>query len=541
MREKIRAMIQGCLPVVLLALLYACVPASSQPAEETAGHQPQQKATASEQQQSTVETAMAESPQDMQLPVRFQRPAYRLKEVITPATAIEEGDIAVPVGADISSKTPVSLIDILKQLTSLKGMNVSWESDVDQNVMVDVDIRAEDDFYKAIDNILRQKDYSFVAQDNTIVVKYKVAKKFYIGMPPRLTSSVSSTSTALSSTSSADIWTDIIANVEKVLGMWSSAQATTPAASTAAATTTAQTTTGQTTGQTSQAQTTPSIPATSPEGYYYTVDKSIGLITVYASRPLLEKISFYIDNLTSLLYKQIAIEAKIVEVELTDNKSTGIDWSSLLSSLNVSLQLFEDGEIYPAHNRAISKVSLPTADFSLVLNALQTLGDMRIISNPKVSVMNGQSAMIYVGDDETYVSQVTTTVSDTGTVTQTPTSAVASSGVRLEVNPTLLGEDEVLLSLIPTVTGVDSIEYKDYGTSSIGLPTTKLQEVNSIVRVKDGEMLVIGGLIKSIDDFDNKKFPVLGDIPGLKFFFNSKTDDKTKTELVVLLKIKIVS
>lgn len=537
MREKFRAMIQGCLPVILLALLCACVPASSQPAEETAGHQPQQKATASEEQQSTAKTATAESPQDMQLPVRFQRPAYQLKEDVTATVALEGDDLAIPVGADISSKTPVPLLDILKQLVSLKGMNVSWESDVNQNVLVDVDIRAEDDFYKAIDNILRQKDYSFEAQDNTIVVKYKVAKKFYIGMPPRLTSSVSSTSTTLSSTSSFDIWTDIIANMEKVLGMWSSAQATTPAA-----TTTAQTTTGQTTGQTTtQAQTTPSAPATSPEGYYYTVDKSIGLITVYASRPLLEKISFYIDNLTSMLYKQIAIEAKIVEVELTDNRSTGIDWSSLLSSLDINLQLFEDGEIYPAHNRAISQVSLSTASFAIVLDALQTLGDLRIISNPKISVMNGQSAMIYVGDDETYVAQVTTNVSDTGAVTYTPISAVASSGVRLEVNPTILGDDEVLLSLIPTVTGVDSIEYRDYGTSSIGLPTTKLQEVNSIVRVKDGEMLIIGGLIKSIEDSDNKKFPVLGDIPGLKFFFNSKTDDKTKRELVVLLKIRIIS
>ena len=119
--------------------------------------------------------------QGTELPARFQQPTFLLAET---STMSDNQSFVVPVGADISSnRGPVTLRDILKRLAVLKRMNVSWADDVDQLAMVDVDIRAEDDYYKAIDNILRQLDYFYEIQGNSIVVKYRDTKTFHIAMP----------------------------------------------------------------------------------------------------------------------------------------------------------------------------------------------------------------------------------------------------------------------------------------------------------------------------------------------------------------------
>ncbi|HSR36650.1 MAG TPA: type II and III secretion system protein, partial [Desulfurivibrionaceae bacterium] len=120
------------------------------------------------------------------MPVRFQQPSYVLKESTSGSQLGlgETAEIKIPVGADISSTTgPVALRDILKRLAALKKMKVSWASDVDQSAMVDVDIKAEDDFFDAIDNILRQVDYYHEVKGNTIVVQYRQTKKFHVAMP----------------------------------------------------------------------------------------------------------------------------------------------------------------------------------------------------------------------------------------------------------------------------------------------------------------------------------------------------------------------
>ena len=144
------------------------------------------KETAEEKTMEKVETpaVVERKPAKPTLPMRFQRPAYMIGEEIQLAPVEEGDDVTLKVGATIRSTTgPQPLWDILKRLAAMKGMNVSWESDVDQNVLVDVDINAKDDFYKAINNLLRQVDYYHEMQGDTIVVKYKETRKFQIGMP----------------------------------------------------------------------------------------------------------------------------------------------------------------------------------------------------------------------------------------------------------------------------------------------------------------------------------------------------------------------
>jgi len=168
--------VKGLMLLGLVTLLVACAPVASQtPTATQAAPMPV-----------TPEASATQRPQEPgQLPIRFQQPAYVLKESVSAQMDLSNAAaLKIPVGADISSTTgPVPLRDILKRLAALKKMNISWASDVDQHALVDIDIRAEDDFFEAIDNILRQLDYFHEVKGNTIVVKYRETRKFQVAMP----------------------------------------------------------------------------------------------------------------------------------------------------------------------------------------------------------------------------------------------------------------------------------------------------------------------------------------------------------------------
>ncbi len=254
-------------------------------------------------------------------------------------------DSILKVGATIkSTRGPQPLWDILKRIASLKKMNVSWASDVDQNVLVDVDISANDDFYAAIDNLLRQVDYFHEMQGNTIVVKYKEVRQFRIAMPfvksdyrtgtggnvlgsNDASSNIDGTIELKSEDNSFDIWENIQANMDTIIALWNTEAVT------------ARSSTGRSSRRLPKWRADTPQQATrrvSSGEVAYIIDKPVGIITVTAPRPLLDELQNYFDSLTNELYKQVAIEAKIIEVQLTDNSYLGLDWSQVLRNFNVT-------------------------------------------------------------------------------------------------------------------------------------------------------------------------------------------------------------
>ncbi|HWH72007.1 MAG TPA: hypothetical protein VNT26_21775, partial [Candidatus Sulfotelmatobacter sp.] len=169
----------------LLFLLAACAPTPPPPQQ---GLATDQLKTPTPQAENAAPVAVKGSPAHlqnaMQLPVRFQRPNYIIAEPDGAKVLGQEEDTVIQVGADISSTSgPVPLRDIMKRLAALKGMNLSWASDVDQYALVDVNIRAEDDFFAAIDNLLRQLEYSHEVKENSLLINYKETRRFQVAMP----------------------------------------------------------------------------------------------------------------------------------------------------------------------------------------------------------------------------------------------------------------------------------------------------------------------------------------------------------------------
>lgn len=515
------------------------------------------------------------------LPVMYQTPAYIVGSEEDEELDLGKDVTSVKVGATIkSTRGPQPLWDILKRLAALKNMNVSWASDVDQQVLVDVDINANDDFYEAIDNLLRQVDYFHEMQGNTIVVKYKETRQFRVAMPfvksnyktgtggnllgsDELSNNVDGTIELKADGNTFDIWENIQTNMDKIIALWSTTavtEGTNQSAATEEEATTAETPTDQ-----AQVMATRQV---SSGGVTYLIDKPVGIVTVTAPRPLLNELQNYFESLTTELYKQIAIEAKIIEVKLADNSSIGINWNKVLQNFSVLGTVtfgdpnrggqvwpyvhsnntkfddgFEHGTIYDP-TRFISKLALNPASFEVLLNALETQGDTQVLSNPKISVLNGQPALLTVGRNVTYIDSVDAEYdSETGFITYTTETERILSGIGMVLTATILDDKEVVMNLVPITSElVEPIEYKEFGTlgTIVGLPIVNVREMSTTVRIKDNEMLVIGGLINEIKDNESNFFPLIGKVPVLRYLFGYEEKVNEKRELIILLKPRII-
>ncbi len=598
-----------------------------------------------------IAKAVEEKPtEQIQLPVRFNKPEYLTINDRIDDSLDSNLEAVIKVGANIrSTRGPQPLWDILKRLASLKGMNVSWSSDVDQSLLVDVDISANDNFYEAIDNLLRQVDYYHEVQGSTIIIKYKETKTYHVAMPftKQLyetatggnvlgsgdeTSSVEGTIRLDSKGNEFDIWKNIQQNLDAIIATWSTTT-TTPLV------TESDDKTNKKGPGEKKADEDVESPTrqTSTGGNSYTIDKPVGLITVNAPRPLQLRIADYLNNIKKELYKQVTIEAKIIEVQLADNSTLGIDWNLLLSSLSfgatlglnkdygsrrntdksiknttrdafgrevnvlnnrsdidytgenkdgieyswkrgdVSIDGAPDGEITStnqvsdylssskrnqenaldtvataatiltngASNALAGTVSLATFNFADFLHALSQQGTTTILSNPKLSVMNGQPALITVGRNVTYVDSVEATVDGTGAdskTTYTVNTERILSGVGLTLTPVIRDDNEIIMNLVPVTSVLEEpIVYRQVGLGEVGLPIINLREMSSMVQVKDGEMLVIGGLISTVESTEGENlFPGLADVPVLKYLTGYETKKMIKRELIILLRPRIL-
>jgi general secretion pathway protein D/MSHA biogenesis protein MshL len=513
------------------------------------------------------------------LPVMYQSAAYIVDKNETENISIAE-ESKLKVGARITStRGPQPLWDIIKRLASLKGMNVSWASDVDKNVLVDVDINANDDFYGALDNMLRQVDYFHEMNDNTIVIKFKETRQFQIAMPftkqnlstgvggnllgnTAESNNVDGTISITSKDNEFDIWENVKLNIESIMNIWSYRReqsmvdkgATDAGGGEAGARNYVAGAQGETAATSDSSESAESTNASKDKSSvsggqgYYLIDKPVGLITVTAPRPVLEKVESYIVTLKKSLYQQISIEAKILEVQLNDASSIGINWSNVLKDFDINgLIEFGDpttGAVRLGANQFVSRIRLADKSFNVLLNALNEQGETKVLSNPKISVMNGQPAMITVGKNVTYIDSIESDRdSDTNVVTFTVNTERILSGIGMALTATILGKDEIIMNLVPITSELqEPIEYRNIGFDGgiVGLPVVNVREMSTTVKVKGGEMLVIGGLISDSKQKTGEFAPGLGKIPVLKYLFGYEEKQHLKSELIILLRPRII-
>lgn len=236
---------------------------------------------------------------------------------------------------------------------------------------------------------------------------------------------------------------------------------------------------------------------------------------------------------------QVLIDAQIIEIKPSDKFEMGVDWDYWIKKnfrVTSALPVGTTGRLLLGTTSAT-----PTSkgDYKAILDLLRTIGDTKILSSPRIMVLNNQEAKILVGTKDAYITS-TTSQAGTGTAVTSQTVNFVDVGIKLYVTPTINRDGFVTMKIKPEVSSAErkSIKSEDKITE---IPIVSTSETETTVMVKDGVTIIIGGLRKDERSKTVKKIPVIGDIPGLGFFFRSTSDEVKKTELVILLTPHIMS
>jgi len=292
----------------------------------------------------------------------------------------------------------------------------------------------------------------------------------------------------------------------------------------------------------------------SGDGQSVVVTPQASVITVRAYPDEIREVRQFLGISQERLQRQVILEAKILEVTLSDGYQQGISWSNLSKSIGSGGVVISRPESTLPPLDAISSllggqtnVTISDGSFEAVLSFMDTQGDLNVLSSPRVTASNNQKAVIKVGTDEYYVTDLSSVVGSGDNANVSPEVELTPffSGISLDVTPQIDDKGNVFLHVHPAVIEVEE-ETKELNlgdsTGLVSLPLAKssIRESDSVIRAKDGDVVVIGGLMKSNTSELVSKVPFFGDIPALGHLFRNTSELTQKTELVILLKPTIV-
>ena len=296
------------------------------------------------------------------------------------------------------------------------------------------------------------------------------------------------------------------------------------------------------------------------------INAEAGMITVTGTAKQLDRVSNYIDNLTTQLKKQVLIDVKILSVTFDDSYTTGVDWNQLYSFQNMAIatatqvQNRVDGLSASLAGGSLSIGDLTTGkteapksagaivtrgstQINDVVKFLKTQGDVKSISNPKILTLNNQPALISVGNELFYkITSTSTMQSSTGAGTQQSGETIDSvfAGILLDITPEISEDGTITLKINPSISDtIDTVSTSTTGTRNIP-PDLSRKQISSVVTLNDGEHVILGGLISSKTGTQVSKVPLLGDLPLLEYLFKREKRVNKVDELVLIITPHII-
>lgn len=316
----------------------------------------------------------------------------------------------------------------------------------------------------------------------------------------------------------------------------------------------------------------------SGEGRKVAISPISSLIVVSAMPDELKNVENFLRDADLSLNRQVILEAKVLEVELNDSYQAGINWTELSGRFNFSQfggdvikhALFPS-DVFPVLSHDITdgpiaflpKGAPPNMSrstpfggvFALTLNAtnlgafielLGAQGKVHVLSNPRVSTINNQKALIKVGFDRFFITNVSTTSTISSSTTQSTPNVTFSpffTGVALDVTPHITSKDEITLHIHPTVSDVKDDE-KSFSLNgqlqTYPLAKTTVRESDSMVRARNTETVIIGGLMQDVTSQNREGIPLLKDLPIIGHLFRHEVQQTKKSELVILLRPTVI-
>lgn len=318
------------------------------------------------------------------------------------------------------------------------------------------------------------------------------------------------------------------------------------------------------------------------EGRSVVISPQSGVVVVRAMWDELRNVESYLKATQLSVDRQVILDAKIMEVQLNDRFQSGINWASFASFLGNSSNKVAGGFVAPGASLTAlpidgsaptpisggansivattgSALSAPssaagslfglafqTRNFAALISFLETQGTVHVLSSPRIATLNNQKAVLKVGQDEFFVTNVSSTTT-TGTATTTTPNVTLQpffSGVSLDVTPQIDENGNIILHIHPAVVNVSTVEKNinlgSGGSLILPLASSTVSETDSIVRGQDGNIIAIGGLMRQAVTSDRSQVPVVSDMPGVGELFRNTNRVAQKRELVILLKPTIV-
>jgi len=293
------------------------------------------------------------------------------------------------------------------------------------------------------------------------------------------------------------------------------------------------------------------------------INRNAGLVTISATGRQQHRVGNYLKMLQERVQRQVLIDVNMLAVIFDDKSSTGVDWSQLYALQNFSLavdSVSTNGkwggtynpignieEIEYLANRAATMVQI-TGGGSLkeVIKFLKEQGEVRALSNPKILTLNNQPALITVGTEYFYKIQQSQNQQGAGggVVSTTQNDMVNSvfAGVLLDITPEIGDDDTITLKVNPSLsqTRVQITSDSTAQENRTMPPDLDRRQLSAVVTVKDGNRIILGGLIGSRENFTTNKVPLLGDIPGLGYFFKYEEKVRSVEEIIIVIEPHIV-
>ncbi|MBF0194906.1 MAG: pilus (MSHA type) biogenesis protein MshL [Magnetococcales bacterium] len=305
---------------------------------------------------------------------------------------------------------------------------------------------------------------------------------------------------------------------------------------------------------------------TIPKSGIMALNSESGQISVFASAAQHERIQELLDATLGSAHRQVMIESTVVEVELSDRFQEGVDWDMMFNAAgDIGLKgIFSNaGELFSlGRDPNPSSAVTSTTAIRAAIKILETFGNTKVLSSPKITALNNQPAMLKVVQNKVFFTMKSTTsttsvTGDTNTVTSTPTFDTeihtVPVGLIMSVTPQISKDDIITMNVRPTITRITqevndpnpalrATDANGLGTDISSLiPEIEVKEMETVMRIHSGQVAVMGGLMQDKIENTSNGLPGLGKLPGVGFLFSHKDRKVTKTELVVFLRPVIVA
>lgn len=313
----------------------------------------------------------------------------------------------------------------------------------------------------------------------------------------------------------------------------------------------------------------------SADGRSIVINANSGVIVVRAMPREIRSVENYLKATQLIIERQVMLEAKIIDVQLNDDYQSGVNWAAFgngknsASAVGVSgagtlLNRLGVGELSngatlvspglggtvdttAVGSKGFFGLAFQTGSFAALLNFLETQGTVSVLSSPRIASLNNQKAVLKVGTDALFVTAVTSTTTTTTTGTTNAPSLTLTpyfSGISLDVTPQIDENDNIILHVHPSVSNVTeqqkNIDLGSLGKFQLPLATSSINETDSIVRVLDGQIVAIGGLMTQNQTNDRSQIPGLGSAPVVGALFGQRSNALHKRELIILMKPTLI-